>query len=81
MMTEPRVTLRHDWVAVATFSVPAEDVEDLAKAKGPFHMGDDSIRDCVGPVCLRCQIEYADAPESCPGEVTGYGRDGTPVYA
>lgn len=76
-----RVRLRHQWVTVMYFPLAEEQAAKLAagdksdfKAAGPLDMS------FSPPICDRCQLEYADAPYSCPGEPDSMAPDGTPVF-
>jgi hypothetical protein len=43
-------------------------------AAGPLDM------EFTPPVCHRCQLDYDEAPHSCPGEPTPFAPNGDPVF-
>jgi hypothetical protein len=82
MRDDIRVRLRHVWVTVMYVPLTEEQAAKLAA-------GDSSEFTAAGtldmsfspPICDRCQLEYASAPYSCPGEPDSMAPDGTPLFA
>jgi hypothetical protein len=81
MRDDIHVRLRHIWVTVIYFPLTEEQAAKLAAgdksdftATGPLDMSSSP------PICDRCQLGYAGAPYSCPGEPSSMAPDGTPVF-
>jgi hypothetical protein len=82
MNKQIRVRLRHVWVTLMAFPLTEEQSAKLAagdrsdfRAAGPLDM------EFTSPVCQRCQLDYTDAPYSCPGEPTSFASDGGPLFS
>jgi hypothetical protein len=82
MTKEIRVRLRHVWVTLMAFPLTDEQAALLASgdksdltAKRPYEL------EFTPPVCQRCQLNYDEAPHSCPGEPDSFAPDGAPVFS
>jgi hypothetical protein len=78
---EIRVRLRHVWVTLMAFPLTEEQAARLAvgdksdfTAAGPLDM------EFTSPVCQRCQLNYGEAPYSCPGEPVSFEPNGDPIF-
>jgi hypothetical protein len=81
MNKQIRVRLRHVWVTLMAFPLSEEQATKLAAgdksdftAVGPLDM------EFTPPVCQRCQLNFNEAPDSCPGEPLSFASDGEPIF-
>ncbi len=66
---ETRVRLRHNWVTFLTFPLSEEQAAILATGDERNIRASNPLDITIStPVCLRCEVEYADAAYSCPGD-------------
>ncbi len=66
---EVRVRLRHNWVTFLTFPLSEEQAKILATGDESQIRASNPLDVTISkPVCLRCEVEYADAAYSCPGD-------------
>jgi hypothetical protein len=81
MTKEIRVRLRHVWVTLMAFPLTEEQAALLAAgdksdltAQRPYEM------EFTPPVCQRCQLNYDEAPYSCPEEPSSFAPNGDPIF-
>jgi hypothetical protein len=82
MNREIRVRLRHVWVTLISFPLSEEQAAALAQGDAsPVNAQRAWELEFTPPVCERCQLNYEEAPRSCPGEPASFAPDGGPIFA
>ena len=75
---------QHTWVALIPFDLDDTQVRIASSSdKTRLVLRPDMVRwkDVPPPGCFVCEQTYKDAKDTpCPGEPTGYGPHGTPIY-
>lgn len=81
MRDDIRVRLRHHWVTLMAFPLTEEQAAMLAAGdKSDLLAGSPLDMEFTSPVCERCQLDYGEAPHSCPGEPAGFAPDGAQPF-
>jgi hypothetical protein len=81
MSKEIRVRLRHAWITLIALPLSEERAAELAAgAKLDLSAGGLLEMEFTNPVCQRCELNYDEAPYSCPGEPSAYAPGGEPIH-
>jgi hypothetical protein len=75
-----RVRLRHAWVTLMAFPLTEEQAAALAAGDRSDLSGGPLDMEFTPAVCQRCQLNYDEAPYTCPGEPTAFAPDGDPLF-
>jgi hypothetical protein len=61
-------------MASASYAALTANLTPRGMGQGPLAM------EFTPPLCDRCQLDYAEAPYSCPGDPVSFAPNGHPVF-